>query len=254
MTCVQCNWEIEFVFSPEIIPSGWLGSKHQLTLKKIHLLFTAWHDNVTKPRLSQQRRERLEEDLCWTITHVSPDDPVAGQGTELNCARRCASRLLHAEPLQNPPTRPQHSCLLRSPMYYCRHDVFVVLITERRLWVLSVFFFHSPSPSPWGTTDDFTTSFLHFSVFHCPLGLGEPQACLFPDVVFPLLFLSVSSSFPFNCALRDGFGQTWWTGDMSIPNQFASLYDGQEVFVWSDCLPDLGIDFFVCNTVVVWDA
>ena len=29
---------------------------------------------------------------------------------------------------------------------------------------------------------------------------------------------------------------------MIIPLQFASLYDGQ-VFVWSDCLLDLGTDF-----------
>ena len=29
----------------------------------------------------------------------------------------------------------------------------------------------------WGTTDDFTTSFIHFSlVLHCPLGHGELQA------------------------------------------------------------------------------
>ena len=36
----------------------------------------------------------------------------------------------------------------------------------------------------WITTDDFTTSFLHFqSVLHCPLGLGELQACPFPDVM-----------------------------------------------------------------------
>ena len=27
---------------------------------------------------------------------------------------------------------------------------------------------------------------------------------------------------------------------MTIPLQFASLYDGQEVFAWSDCLLDLG--------------
>ena len=31
MTCVQSNWEIEFVFSPDVTPSVWLGSKHQLT-------------------------------------------------------------------------------------------------------------------------------------------------------------------------------------------------------------------------------
>ena len=40
----------------------------------------------------------------------------------------------------------------------------------------------------WGTTDDFTTSFPIFSVFHCSLGLGKLQACLFLDVVFPLFF------------------------------------------------------------------
>ena len=60
----------------------------------------------------------------------------------------------------------------------------------------------------WGTTEDFTTSFLHFSVFHCPLGLGELQACPFPDVVFPPLPLSAWSSSPFHCVLQDGFGKT----------------------------------------------
>ena len=52
------------------------------------------------------------------------------------------------------------------------------------------------------------------------------------------------------CALQDGFSQTWWTGDMSIPLQFASLYDGQEVFMWSDCLLDLCPDFL--NGNVIW--
>ena len=47
----------------------------------------------------------------------------------------------------------------------------------------------------WGTTDNFKTSFLQFfSVLHCPLALGEPQACPFLDVVFPPLFLSALSS------------------------------------------------------------
>ena len=35
----------------------------------------------------------------------------------------------------------------------------------------------------WGTTDDFTTSCLHFSALHCPLGLGNLQACPFPGFV-----------------------------------------------------------------------
>ena len=77
-------------------------------------------------------------------------------------------------------------------------------------------------------------------VLHCPLGLGELQACPFPDVVFQPLSLSASSSSPFHRALQDGFGQTWWTGDKTTPLKFASLYSGQEVFVWSDCSLDLG--------------
>ena len=91
-------------------------------------------------------------------------------------------------------------------------------------------------------------------VLHCPLGLGQIQACPFPDVVFPPLPLSALSSSPFHCALQDGFGQSWWTGDMIIPLQFASLYDGREVFVWSDCLLYLCTDFLVGNMVFIRDA
>ena len=36
---------------------------------------------------------------------------------------------------------------------------------------------------------------------------------------------------------------------MSIPLLFASLCDGQEVFVWSDYLFDLGTEFLVGNVV-----
>ena len=106
----------------------------------------------------------------------------------------------------------------------------------------------------WGTTDDFTTGFLHFSVFHYPLGLDELQACPFPDVVFQPHFLSALSCSPNHHALQDGFGQTWWTGDKSMPLQFVSLYDDQEVFTWSDCLLDLGTEFLIGNVVFVWDA
>ena len=47
-----------------------------------------------------------------------------------------------------------------------------------------------------------------FPVLHCPLGLGELQACPFLEVVFPPLPLSAWSSSHFHCALQDGFGQT----------------------------------------------
>ena len=38
---------------------------------------------------------------------------------------------------------------------------------------------------------------------------------------------------------------------MTIPLQFASLYDRQEDFVWSSCLLDLGTDLLVGNMVFV---
>ena len=38
---------------------------------------------------------------------------------------------------------------------------------------------------------------------------------------------------------------------MSILLKSSSLYDDQEVFVWSDCLLDLDTDFFVGNMVFV---
>ena len=47
-----------------------------------------------------------------------------------------------------------------------------------------------------------------FPVPHCPLGLGELQACPFPDVAFPPLPLSALSSSPFHCSLQDDFGHT----------------------------------------------
>ena len=43
-------------------------------------------------------------------------------------------------------------------------------------------------------------------------------------------------------------------GDMTISLQVASLYNGQEVFVWSDCRLGLGLDFLVGNMVFVRDA
>ena len=39
--------------------------------------------------------------------------------------------------------------------------------------------------------------------------------------------------------------------DMTIPLQFASLYDGKEVIMWSDCLLDLCMNFLVGNMIIV---
>ena len=64
----------------------------------------------------------------------------------------------------------------------------------------------SPSPWLWGLLGHHR--WLHnqfppfFSVLHCLLGLEKLQACPFPDVVFPTLFLSALSSSPFYCAVQ----------------------------------------------------
>ena len=80
---------------------------------------------------------------------------------------------------------------------------------ELSLQVLSLSHLSLNREGRWGTTDDFTASFLHFfPVLHCPLGLAVLQACPFPDVVFLPLPLSALSFSPFHCALQDGFGQT----------------------------------------------
>ena len=72
----------------------------------------------------------------------------------------------------------------------------------------------------------FCNQFSPFSpILHYPLGLGELQACPFPDVVFPPLTLSALFSSPFHWVLQDGFGQTWWTGDMTIPHLHISYKD-----------------------------
>ena len=90
-----------------------------------------------------------------------------------------------------------------------------------------------------GTTDDFATSFLHFSLFSTAFwdlrtpGLSLPWCCLLTFSSVCLVF------FPFHCALRDGFGQTWWTGNMTIPLQ---LFQPQYIFF---CLSSKG-DLLLC--------
>ena len=41
---------------------------------------------------------------------------------------------------------------------------------------------------------------------------------------------------------------------MTIPLQFASLYERQEFFVWSNCVLDLGTDFLIGKMVFVSDV
>ena len=84
--------------------------------------------------------------------------------------------------------------------YHGPSDWFILIISNDRKH-LHHFHLFLDSKGCWGTTDDFTTSFLDFSVFHCSQLLGEPQACPFLVVIFPPLLLSALFSSPFHCAL-----------------------------------------------------
>ena len=91
----------------------------------------------------------------------------------------------------------------------------------------------------WGTTDDFPTSFLHFTLFSTALWDFANSRPVHSLMLSSHLFLSLPCLPPFAVPVRDGFSQTLLTGGMTRPLQFASLYHGQ-VFVRSDCLLDLG--------------
>ena len=68
----------------------------------------------------------------------------------------------------------------------------------------------STTPLPQGSVGHcrwFHNQFPPFSsALHCPVGPGKLQACPFPDVVFPPLFLSALSFSSFHCALQHGSG------------------------------------------------
>ena len=184
-----------------------------------------------------------------------------------------------------PPTTITLNCQVRQSVAEpirrdMAHEKVVNIYTSLDLTLAHAFFWHSSKSPPiqlgyipgcstahlllhqsldrWsrlGTTDDFTTSFLHFCfcsplpfwTWHTP-GLSIPWFCLPASFKVCLVFSPLSLCF------AKWFWPDWWTRDMCIPLQCWSLYDGREVFVWSDCLLDLGTDFLVGNMVFVWDA
>ena len=107
----------------------------------------------------------------------------------------------------------------------------------------------------WGTKDDFATSFLHFSLFSTALWDLPISRLVHSLMLSSHLFLCLPCLLPpFAVPLQDGFCQTWCTGEMTIPLKFASVYDGQKIPMWSNCLLDLGTDFLVGSMVFVWDV
>ena len=101
----------------------------------------------------------------------------------------------------------------------------------------------------WGTTDDFTTSFLHFSLFTTALwdlANSRPvySLMLSSHLFFCLPCLLPPFTVPCNIVLTRPDEQETCPYHCNV-----SLYDGQEVFTWSDCLLDLGTDFLTGNTL-----
>ena len=102
--------------------------------------------------------------------------------------------------------------------------------------------------SRWGTTDDFTTSFLHFSLFSSvlwDLANSRPVHSLMLSSYLFFCLPRLLNHFTVACKMVWARPDDW---DMSIQLQFASPYDAK-VFVWSDCLLDLGTDFLTGNVV-----
>ena len=151
--------------------------------------------------------------------------------------------------------------------WHCSSEVFQASHDYKLPWNLLI---HTRLDDPWpcfkvtDVSKYFTFTFTYFltaRVVGAPQMISQPFSSIFPcsplpsgtwrnpGLSIPWCCLPTSSSAlsssPFHCALQDGFGQTWWAGDMSIPLQFASIYDGQEVFVWSNCLLDLVTDFLL---------
>ena len=91
-----------------------------------------------------------------------------------------------------------------------------------------------------------------FSIFPCsPLpsgtcrtpGLSIPSCCLPTSSFVCLVFFHLSQ-----CLAR-WFWPDLMNGRHDHTTAFASLYDRQEIVMWSNCLLDLGTDFLVGNMV-----
>ena len=98
----------------------------------------------------------------------------------------------------------------------------------------------------WGTTNDFTTSFLYFPLFSIAHSLK-----LSSHLFFCLPYLLPSSTAPCKMVVARLMNKRY----ISIPLQFPSHWlIKRSVFVWSNCLLDLGTDFLVSNMVFAWDV
>ena len=173
------NWaEILFQSSPweAIVSSSSMGRDvHSLTLSSQHFLCRPWHH----PPPKVPRRMVLER-LSWHLICITLHRTEAKSNFLFSCMYMWWKGFC----LLLVPQLPLALALINIAFWAVNH-----------LSSLSQSHFHLHQyESCRGTRGDFTTSFLHFSVLHCSLGLGEHQTCPFPDVVFPPLLLSALSS------------------------------------------------------------
>ena len=102
-----------------------------------------------------------------------------------------------------------------------------------------------------GTTEDLKTSFLHFSLFSIALWDWVNSWPVYSLMLSSHLFFCLPCLLPpFSVPCKMVLARP--NEQETCPDHFIlSLYDRQAVFVWSDCLLDLGTDFLVGNMVFV---
>ena len=88
------------------------------------------------------------------------------------------------------------------------------------------------------------SSIFLFSTALLDLAISRPvHSLMFSHTSFSVYLVF----FPLSLCLARWFWPNWWTEDVSIPLQFASHYNSQEVFMQSNCLLNLGTDFLIGN-------
>ena len=105
-----------------------------------------------------------------------------------------------------------------------------------------------------GTTDDFTTSFIHFPLFSLPFRTWQTPGLSIPWCCLPTSFSVCLVFFPFSLCLARWFWQDLMIGRPVSTTSVCVSLRWSWGFVWSDCLLDLGTDLLVSNLVFVWNA
>ena len=149
------------------------------------------------------------------------------------CQLYCPIMVLHINNMLLPNYGTSHNTC------YCPITVIVIIINPLN------------RECRWGITDDFATSFLHFSLFSTALWDLPNSRPVHSLMLSSHLFLFCLVFLPLSLCLARWFWHDLMNVKHDLTLQFVSLYDRQEVFMWSNSLLDLGKDFLVGNMVFV---